>query len=78
MSLNLRKAVDGTLTVTGDIPERHIFATSFIERALASDSMVVTVELRTADGPVLYRLTGLVGEDGLPNTTAWSCELMGS
>ncbi len=62
MSLNLRKAVDGEFTVTGELPEHHIFATSFIERALASDSVSVTVELRTANGPVLYRLTGLVGE----------------
>jgi hypothetical protein len=78
MSLNLRKSADGVLTVTGGVPEHHIFATSFIERALASESMVVTIELRTADGPVLYKLAGLVGEDGLPNTTAWSCDLMGS
>lgn len=77
MSLNLRRRSDGSLSVVGDPPAAHIFATSFIERAIGDGSVSVTVELNTADGPVRYRLVGLVGEDGTSNTTAWSCELLG-
>jgi hypothetical protein len=70
MTMNLRRAKDGELRITGAPPERHVFSSYFIERELTTGGVDVLVMLAGET----YRLVNFTDESGTPNATAWSCE----
>jgi hypothetical protein len=75
-TLVLRRNAAGQVRIQGDPPEQHVFPTSFIDRELVDDGAVdVQVTVKTATGPVRYRLAGFEQlDDGRPNWTGWICE----
>jgi hypothetical protein len=73
MSLVLRKRTDGTMSVVGDAPDEHTFATSFVQRGLEDGTVRVRLTVETADGPLEYDLAAIGDPDGTPNATSWQC-----
>lgn len=73
MSLVLRRRADGAISVVGDAPDNHVFATSFIQRGLEGGYVHVTITVDTDDGGTEYELTAIGDEDGTPNATSWQC-----
>jgi len=73
MSLVLRRREDGSVSVVGDSPDEHTFATSFIQRGIEAGTVHVVLTLDTADGPLEYELAAIGDADGTPNATSWQC-----
>lgn len=73
MSLVLRRRQDGSISVVGDAPDEHTFATSFIQRGLEAGYVHVTLTVDTDDGGMEYGLTAIGDEDGTQNATSWQC-----
>ena len=60
-SLQIRRKADGSVHVTGELPEVHAFNARHVAREMEhpyGSMFDVYVVLKTADGDAVYRLTG--------------------
>lgn len=69
--LLLRRDKAGQIHVLSEVPDSHFFSAQWIQDRIKDGSLKVTVELATADDPVVWNLAGLEGEDGDTNLTSW-------
>lgn len=87
-TLVLRRTQSGGIRAVGGWPDEHVFALSWLMRALAEGEATISVTVKGDEGPVAYSLTGfdphqdqhgqaipdqVTGEPKL-NYTAWRCE----
>ena len=57
-SITIRKRRDGSVTITGELPERHTFASRFLHRELESGLVRMQIVIDVDGKPVVYDVEG--------------------
>lgn len=68
-SITIRKRRDGSVAITGELPDEHTFASRFVHRELASGLVRVQLVIDVDGKPAVYDVEGfepIVDEHGEP------------